>query len=159
MKWIIMSICLLMAVPSLAKNSDAEVLTSLTSYLDFGVYVGENETQNKCVVVVSELEKPPQKTSNSQYMVEIFSNGQYGWYAFITNRTMGGRGDCANVEYDNGSFLKIQNSGPAAPCFSNPKKSTDKGLQIVDLKDGSQEVMTLNAAGSEEAVCHLPPAS
>jgi hypothetical protein len=154
MKFIFFSL-LFTATSAFASNSDSEIVNTLSSYLDMGTYIGKDHQNKKCIVTVSEFEKPPQKHLPSQYMVEVFSSDNYGWYAFITNRTVGGRGDCANIQYDNGSFLKVQNSGSSAPCFSNSKKSTDKGLQVVDLKDGRTEVITLDSKGLEESICTL----
>ena len=155
MKFIFFSF-LFLTTSAYASHTDSDIVNTLSSYLELGTYIGKDHQNKKCIVTVSEFEKPPQKLVPSQYMIEVFSTNNYGWYAFITNRTVGGRGDCAEIKYDNGSFLKIQNGGSSAPCFSNSKKSTNKGLQIVDLKDGQKEIITLDPTGREESICTLP---
>lgn len=157
MKRLLFSVVFLFSLNSFgAPYTDQEITDTLKSYLGLGTYVG-GAGNNKCIVIVTKDEFPPQIMVLSKYKLEIFSKEKYGWYAFSTNSIIGGRGDCADIKYDTGTYLKVKNSGKYAPCFSVPTKSNPKGLEIIELDTGKLEISTLNENGQKELSCKITP--
>ena len=137
-------------------ESDRKIVNSLKNHLDLGLYLGTNEF-GKCVVFVTQGDFAPGTLSMSRYLLEILQKKEFGWYAFSTNRNIGGRGDCATINEDDDLVLKIKNQGPLAPCFSNPKKSNSKGLELAKADNGRIDVTTFGGDGSPEAHCRIFP--
>lgn len=149
MKYLAFLIVLQFSTISFAEIKDNQTtIDTLVRHLDYGGYQGKD-----CEVAVTSGQFPPGVLIIAPYMLEILSKGDQGWYAFSTNHVTGGKGDCADILTDEQDHLKVKNSGPYAPCFSNYKKSNPKGLEIRRLNSKHLKVTTLDKDGQPELSC------
>ena len=118
---------------SLSQAQAAEsnnILENVRSRIPYGSYTGADLYGNKCILQVRRGIVPTGKHMRSNYFLSLSSPTGYGEFYFISPFVHGGRGDCTQVDVDSDILLELQNSGHHAPCFSDYRRSSSKGLGV-----------------------------
>lgn len=139
-----LSICFLIFFAFSSKTfavRDSEMVDLLSSYLDYGHYHGLTDSGESCKVEVTKGTRPHGKWLNAKYHLKIRWKDNFAEYYFLTNRVVGGKGDCVSIDIESPLTLETQSSGHNFPCFSRENRSSSKGLGIYYSPVTAQKVV------------------